>query len=286
MCGSQGLNDKFEELVTNNPNQVKSSDRKGIVETLKKRMDSGGTVVLNQDIYLRDPIGAKFADIVLPATTWGEEDFVRVNGERHIRLYSKFYDAPGDSKPDWWIFAELSKRLHDTTVTQEQMVAEGRTQSANMVNKKGTHFNSQTGKVNIQKPLASSRKRSSNPDTLFSGVEMSSAYFPSALFFPAEMPPLSLGVIVGSMPELHVRWKLFVFGAWSHRSIATYSCLTFKQNASKIRTCSDWCSTPHASFMIPVFPYRRVSAEMIKRKFDVRQRVLCPVFAFVTFHFS
>ncbi|MEA3301788.1 MAG: molybdopterin-dependent oxidoreductase, partial [Pseudomonadota bacterium] len=111
MCGSQGLNDKFEELVTNNPNQVKSSDRAGIVETLKKRMDSGGTVVLNQDIYLRDPIGSKFADIVLPAATWGEEDFVRANGERRIRLYSKFYDAPGDSKPDWWIFAELGKRM-------------------------------------------------------------------------------------------------------------------------------------------------------------------------------
>ncbi len=224
MCGSQGLNDKFEELVSNNPHQVRSFDKQEIVDTLKKRMDSGGTVVLNQDIYLRDPIGSKFADIVLPAATWGEEDFVRANGERRIRLYSKFYDAPGDSKPDWWIFAQLGKRmgfdgfdwknsnevceessrfsrgnrkayhmikvaahaegktlheklrelgtegiqgptfynyktgelmgtvrLHDTTVTDEQLAAEGRTQGANMINKKGTHFNSQTGKVNIQK---------------------------------------------------------------------------------------------------------------------------------------
>ncbi|MCG8426512.1 MAG: molybdopterin-dependent oxidoreductase, partial [Chromatiales bacterium] len=224
MCGSAGLNAKFEELVTNSPHQVRSYDKEEIVATLKKRMDDGGTVVLNQDIYLRDPIGSKFADIVLPAATWGEEDFVRANGERRIRLYSKFYDAPGDSKPDWWIFAQLGKRmgfdgfdwknsnevceessrfsrgnrkayhmvkvaahaegktlheklrelgtegvqgptfynyktgellgtvrLHDTTVTEEQMVAEGRTQGANMVNKKGTHFNSQTGKVNIQK---------------------------------------------------------------------------------------------------------------------------------------
>ncbi|MCG7878083.1 MAG: arsenate reductase (azurin) large subunit [Candidatus Thiodiazotropha taylori] len=224
MCGSAGLNTKFEELVSNNPHQVRSFDKEEIVETLKKRMDSGGTVVLNQEIYLRDPIGSRFADIVLPAATWGEEDFVRANGERRIRLYSKFYDAPGDAKPDWWIFAQLGKkmgfdgfdwknsnevceessrfsrgnrkayhmikvaahkegktlheklrelgtegiqgptffnyktgellgtvRLHDTTMTEEQMVAEGRTQGANMVNKKSTHFNSQTGKVNIQK---------------------------------------------------------------------------------------------------------------------------------------
>ncbi|HBR98589.1 MAG TPA: arsenite oxidase large subunit, partial [Gammaproteobacteria bacterium] len=224
MCGSGGLNSKFEELVTNNPHQVRSFDQAEIIDTLKQRMDSGGTVVVNQDIYLRDPIGSKFADIVLPAATWGEEDFVRANGERRLRLYSKFYDAPGDSKPDWWIFAQLgkrmgfdgfdwknanevceessrfsrgnrkayhmikvaahaegktlheklrelgtdgiqgptfynyktgellgTKRLHDTTITPEQMAAEGRTQGANMVNKKGTHFNSQTGKVNIQK---------------------------------------------------------------------------------------------------------------------------------------
>ena len=60
---------------------------------------------------LRDPIGAKFADIVFPAATWGEEDFVRANGERRLRLYQKFYDAPGNSKPDWWIIAQLAKRM-------------------------------------------------------------------------------------------------------------------------------------------------------------------------------
>jgi arsenite oxidase large subunit len=47
-----------------------------------------------------------------------------------------------------------TKRLHDTTMTPE-MVAErygaNGPADANMVNKKMTHFNSQTGKVNIQK---------------------------------------------------------------------------------------------------------------------------------------
>ncbi|MCK5718281.1 MAG: molybdopterin-dependent oxidoreductase, partial [Thiomargarita sp.] len=47
-------------------------------------------VVINQDIYLRNPIGAQFSDIVFPAATWGEEDFMRANGERRLRLYQKF----------------------------------------------------------------------------------------------------------------------------------------------------------------------------------------------------
>ncbi len=224
MCGSQGLQRKFHELVVNNPHQVRSWDKQEIIETLKKRADSGGMVVINQDIYLRDPIGSVFADVVFPAATWGEEDFVRANGERRIRLYQGFYDAPGDAKPDWWIISQLAKRmgfdgfdwknsnevceessrfsrgnrkayhmvkvaahkegktlhqklrelgtdgiqgptfynydtgelmgsarLHDTTLSQDKMAMEGRAKGANMVNKKMTHFNSQTGKVNLQK---------------------------------------------------------------------------------------------------------------------------------------
>ena len=111
MCGSQGLQKKFHELVSANPHQIRSFDTAEIIETLKKRADSGGMVVFNQDIYLVDPIGAKFADIVFPAATWGEEDFVRANGERRLRLYSKFYDAPGEAKPDWWIISRLAQRM-------------------------------------------------------------------------------------------------------------------------------------------------------------------------------
>ena len=68
-------------------------------------------VVINQDIYLRDPIGAKFADIVFPAAGWGEENFIRANGERRLRLYQKFNDAPGEARPDWWIISQLAQRM-------------------------------------------------------------------------------------------------------------------------------------------------------------------------------
>ena len=111
MSGSQVLMNTFRRLVTSNPHQVTSLVKEDIIETLKKRIDSGGTVVVNQDIYLRDPIGAKYADIVFPVATWGEHDFIRANGERRIRLYSKFYDPPGESKPDWWIVSRWAKKM-------------------------------------------------------------------------------------------------------------------------------------------------------------------------------
>jgi len=226
MCGSQGLQKAFQELVVNNPHQVRTYDKQEIIDTLKARADSGGMVVIDQDIYLRNPIGGQFADIIFPAATWGEEDFMRANGERRLRLYQKFYDAPGDAKPDWWIIAQLAKRmgfdgfdwnnsndvaeessrfsrggrkayhmikvyahrhgrtlheqlrllgadgiqgptfindqgeltgtkrLHDIFMTPEMSAerygADG-PGGANMVNKKMSHFNTQTGKVNLQK---------------------------------------------------------------------------------------------------------------------------------------
>ncbi|MBI5683100.1 MAG: molybdopterin-dependent oxidoreductase [Deltaproteobacteria bacterium] len=111
MTGSQGLMDSFNRLTRQNPNQVMSLAKEDVINTLKNRVDSGGMVVVDQDIYLRDPVGAKYADIVLPAATWGEEDFLRANGERRLRLYQKFYDAPGEARPDWWIVAKWAKKM-------------------------------------------------------------------------------------------------------------------------------------------------------------------------------
>lgn len=111
MAGSQAHMETLNSLTRGNPHQVTRLEESGVIETLRKRADSGGMVVVDQDIYLRDPIGAKYADIVLPAATWGEEDFTRANGERRIRLYQKFCDPPGEAKPDWWIVARWAKKM-------------------------------------------------------------------------------------------------------------------------------------------------------------------------------
>ena len=111
MAGSQGLIDTFADLTRANPHQIASFEPRAAIEALVRRADSGGMVVVDQDIYPVDPIGTQFADLVLPAAGWGEEDFTRCNGERRLRLYSKFYDPPGEAKPDWWIVAGFARAM-------------------------------------------------------------------------------------------------------------------------------------------------------------------------------
>ena len=111
MGGSQNIMDAVRKMTQKSPHQIDSFDPKQAIETLKRRMDSGGMAVVNQDIYPVAPIGTEFADIVLPAATWGEEDFTRCNGERRLRLYSKISDSPGDAMPDWKIIAGFAKKM-------------------------------------------------------------------------------------------------------------------------------------------------------------------------------
>ncbi len=101
----------FKKLITDNPHQPTKLDKQHIIDTYIKRGDSGGIVMVDQDIYPVKPINTEFADIVLPAATWGEEDFARANGERRIRLYSKFYDSPGDALPDWKVVQKFAQRM-------------------------------------------------------------------------------------------------------------------------------------------------------------------------------
>ena len=111
MAASNEFADRFIELTRSNPHQVTSADVEEAADALIRRADSGGMVVVDQDIYLRSPIGDVIADIVLPAATWGEENFSRCNGERRLRLYSKFYDPPGESMPDWKIIAGFAQKM-------------------------------------------------------------------------------------------------------------------------------------------------------------------------------
>ncbi|MCE9682498.1 arsenate reductase (azurin) large subunit [Halomonas alkalisoli] len=101
MLASQELTDVIKSKTSDSPHQIASLDRAAIFETLKRRVDDGGMVIVDSDIYPVEGIGTRYADIVLPAATWGEESFTRCNSERRLRLYNKFYDAPGQSRPDW-----------------------------------------------------------------------------------------------------------------------------------------------------------------------------------------
>lgn len=111
MMASQELADAVHRMTRGSPHQISNLDRKAIFETLKKRVDEGGMVLVDSDIYPVEPLNTQFADIVLPAATWGEENFTRCNSERRLRLYSKFYDAPGEAKPDWWAVQQFAHKM-------------------------------------------------------------------------------------------------------------------------------------------------------------------------------
>jgi arsenite oxidase large subunit len=111
MAASQELAATFRGMTSQHPNQITSTDKQDIIDTLLARVDNGGMVLVNSDIYPVEPMGTEFADIVLPAAAWGEHDAARCNGERRLRLYSKFYDAPGESQPDWWAIAQFAQKM-------------------------------------------------------------------------------------------------------------------------------------------------------------------------------
>lgn len=111
MAASQELMDAFNRMTRGDPHQIQSFDKEEAIRALIQRVDSGGMVLVDSDLYLIDPLGSQFADIILPAAGWGENDFTRCNGERRLRLYAKFFDPPGEAKPDWWAVARFAKRM-------------------------------------------------------------------------------------------------------------------------------------------------------------------------------
>ncbi|MCW8907597.1 MAG: nitrate reductase [Sedimenticola sp.] len=51
------------------------------------------------------------ADILLPATTWGERDGTVTSSERRISRQRPFLQPPGLARPDWWILSQVAARM-------------------------------------------------------------------------------------------------------------------------------------------------------------------------------
>ena len=54
---------------------------------------------------------AKLADVLLPAAAWGEKSGTVTNSDRTISRQRAALPAPGEAKPDWWIVAQVAKRM-------------------------------------------------------------------------------------------------------------------------------------------------------------------------------
>lgn len=51
------------------------------------------------------------ANVLLPATTWGEKSGTVTNSERRISRQRAFRNAPGQAKADWWAVSEVAKAM-------------------------------------------------------------------------------------------------------------------------------------------------------------------------------
>lgn len=55
--------------------------------------------------------GARYADVVLPGTTWSEDEGVTTNSEGRVVKINKAADPPGEARQDWWIVQEIARRM-------------------------------------------------------------------------------------------------------------------------------------------------------------------------------
>jgi predicted molibdopterin-dependent oxidoreductase YjgC len=62
-----------------------------------------------QDLFLNET--AQIADVVLPATSFAEKDGTFTNSERRVQRVRKAIPPVGQSRPDWEIVCDLSRRI-------------------------------------------------------------------------------------------------------------------------------------------------------------------------------
>lgn len=60
---------------------------------------------------LRETDTTAYANVLLPASGWGEKNGTVTNSERTISRQRAFMAAPGEAQPDWWQMCEVAKRM-------------------------------------------------------------------------------------------------------------------------------------------------------------------------------
>lgn len=67
-------------------------------------------LAVSENVLSNDTVNAG-AHVLLPAAAWGEKDGTVTNSERRITRQRAFLPLPGEARPDWWILAEVARRL-------------------------------------------------------------------------------------------------------------------------------------------------------------------------------
>ncbi len=87
--------------------------------TVRRALERAELVVL-QDAFATTATAA-YADLLLPATTWGEKEGTVTNSERRISRVRAAVGAPGEARADWSVAVDFARRLE-----QQLGAAQGR----------------------------------------------------------------------------------------------------------------------------------------------------------------
>ena len=71
-------------------------------------LESAEFIVCN-DLFQTET--TRFADVIFPAAGWSENDGTFSNSERRVSRVRTVSEPPGVSKPNWWVFKEIAKRM-------------------------------------------------------------------------------------------------------------------------------------------------------------------------------
>ena len=76
---------------------------------IRKALEAAELVVV-QEAYV-DTETTAYADVILPAATWGEKEGTVTNSERRITCFRSAIPAPGDARADWRIVVDFAQQL-------------------------------------------------------------------------------------------------------------------------------------------------------------------------------
>ena len=76
---------------------------------IRRILQNEDLFLIVQDIFLTET--AQYADVVLPAATWGEKTGTFTNTDRTVHISEKAVDPPGEAKPDLDIFLDYARRM-------------------------------------------------------------------------------------------------------------------------------------------------------------------------------
>ncbi len=73
---------------------------------------SSAEFLVCQDIFETET--TRFAHVVFPSAAWSEDDGTFTNCERRVSRVRAACPAPGQARPNWWIFREIARRMGHT----------------------------------------------------------------------------------------------------------------------------------------------------------------------------